>query len=192
MSPELFPAVAAFARVAHHASFTRAAAELGVSTSALSQNMRSLEERLGVRLLQRSTRRVGLTEAGQRLLRDAGPAIAALVAAVDGVHESRDRPAGLLRLNLSRAAADAVVMPHLVDFLEAYPDVTVEMHCDNALVDVVAGGFDAGIRLGEKLAQDFVAIPLGPRQRLAVVAAPVTCEDVPRRKHPPTWPGTAV
>jgi len=172
MSPELFPAVAAFARVAHHASFTRAAAELGVSTSALSQNMRSLEERLGVRLLSRSTRRVGLTEAGQRLLRDAGPAIAALVAAVEKVHESRDRPAGLLRLNLSRAAADAVVMPHLVDFLEAYPEVTVEMHCDNALVDMVAGGFDAGIRLGEKLAQDFVAVPLGARQRLAVVAAP--------------------
>lgn len=172
MAPELLPAVAAFARVAHHASFTRAASELGVSTSALSQNMRSLEARLGVRLLHRTTRKVGLTEAGERFLKEARPALAALAAAVDGVNESRDRPAGLLRLNLSRAAADTMVMPHLVDFLEAFPDIALEMQCDNALVDLVAGGFDAGIRLGESLAQDMVTVPLGGNQRLAVVAAP--------------------
>lgn len=172
MSPELFPAIAAFARVAHHASFTRAASELGVSPSALSQTMRSLEAKLGVRLLHRSTRKVGLTEVGMRFLREAEPALAALTAAVEGVDETRDRPAGVLRINLSRAAAYVLVMPHLVDFLEAYPDVTVELQCDNALVDLVAGGFDAGIRLGERLAQDVVAVPLGGNQRLAVVAAP--------------------
>jgi DNA-binding transcriptional LysR family regulator len=172
MSPDLLPAVAAFARVAHHASFTRAAAELGVSTSALSQNMRSLETRLGVRLLDRTTRRVGLTEAGQRFLRDAAPGLATLAAAIDGLDESRDRPAGLLRLNLSRSAAEAVVMPFLADFLEAYPDIAVDLNCDNALIDLVEGGFDAGVRIGENLAQDVVALPLGGRQRLAYFAAP--------------------
>jgi len=172
MLPDLLPGIAAFARVAHHASFTRAAAELGVSPSALSQTMRTLEGRLGVRLLDRSTRRVGLTEIGQRFLQDAQPALAALASAVDGVNELRDKPAGLLRLNLSRTAADILVMPHLVDFLEAYPDITVEMHCDNALVDLVGGGFDAGIRLGENLAQDVVAVPFGGRHRIATLAAP--------------------
>lgn len=172
MTSDLFPAIAAFERVAHHASFTRAAAELGVSPSALSQTLRMLERRLGVRLLDRSTRRVGVTEIGQRFLRDAQPALAGLATAIDGVNELKDRPAGLLRLNLSRTAADILVMPHLVDFLDAYPDVSVDMQCDNALVDLVGGGFDAGIRLGENLAQDVVAVPLGGRHRIATVAAP--------------------
>jgi DNA-binding transcriptional LysR family regulator len=172
LSPDRFGAVFAFARVAHHSSFTRAAAELGVSTSALSQSIRSLEACVNMRLLHRSTRKVGVTEAGQQFLVDMEPAIAAWSTALDSVAESRERPAGVLRLNLSKAAADVLVMPHLVDFIDAYPDVTLEMHCDNALVDLVAGGFDAGIRLGEKLAQDMVALPLGRHQRLAVVAAP--------------------
>lgn len=172
MSSELFPAIAAFARVAHHASFTRAAAELGVSPSALSQTVRMLEGRLGVRLLDRSTRRVGVTEIGQRFLSDARFGLTALEAAIDAVNESRDRPAGLLRLNLSRTAADILVMPHLVAFNDAFPDITLEMNCDNALIDLVGNGFDAGIRLGENLAQDVVAIPLGGRQRIATVAAP--------------------
>ncbi|RYX97223.1 MAG: LysR family transcriptional regulator [Comamonadaceae bacterium] len=172
MSPALLPAIAAFARVAHHASFTRAAVELGVSPSALSQTMRSLEARLGVRLLERSTRRVGMTEIGQRFLRDAAPALAALGTAIDSVNESRERPAGLLRLNLSRTAADILVMPHLVAFNEAFPDITLELNCDNALIDLVGNGFDAGIRLGENLAQDVVAVPLGDRHRIATVAAP--------------------
>jgi DNA-binding transcriptional LysR family regulator len=171
-TPELFPAIAAFARVAHHASFTRAAGELGVSPSALSQTMRTLEQRLGVRLLDRSTRRVSVTEIGARFLRDAQPALAAMSDAIDGVTELRDQPAGLLRLNVSRTAADMLVMPHLPAFLETYPDITVELHCDNSLVDLIAGGFDAGIRLGENLAQDVVAVPLGGRHRIATVAAP--------------------
>ena len=172
MAPELFPAIAAFARVAHHASFTKAAGELGVSPSALSQTVRTLEQRLGARLLDRSTRRVGVTEIGARFLRDAQPALAALAGAIEGVGELRDRPTGLLRLNVSRTAADILVMPHLPAFLEAYPDITVELHCDNALVDLVGGGFDAGIRLGENLAQDVVAVPLGGRHRIVTVAAP--------------------
>lgn len=172
MSSDLFPAIAAFARVAHHASFTRAAAELGVSPSALSQTLRMLEGRLGVRLLDRSTRRVGVTEIGQRFLSDARLGLTALEAAVEAVNDSRDRPAGLLRLNLSRTAADILVMPHLVAFNDAFPDITLEMNCDNALIDLIGNGFDAGIRLGENLAQDVVAIPLGGRQRIATVAAP--------------------
>ena len=172
MSSDLLPAIAAFARVAHHASFTRAAAELGVSPSALSQTLRTLEGRLGVRLLDRSTRRVGVTEIGRRLLQDAEPALATLARAIDGIDERRDQPAGLLRLNLSRTAADLVVMPVLADFLDAYPAITVDLECDNALVDLVGSGFDAGIRLGENLAQDVVAVPVGGPHRIATVAAP--------------------
>lgn len=172
LAPELLPAIAAFARIAHHASFTRAAVELSMSPSALSQTMRTLERRLGVRLLDRSTRRVGATEIGQRFLDDAQPALAALASAIGSVTESRDQPAGLLRLNVSRTAADILIMPHLVDFLDAYPEIQVELHCDNAYVDLVGGGYDAGIRLGENLAQDVVAVPLGGRHRIATFAAP--------------------
>lgn len=172
MSPELLPAIAVFARVAHHASFTRAAAELGVSPSALSQTVRTLEARLGVRLLDRSTRRVGVTELGQRFLAEAQTGLAALARAVEDIDEARDKPAGLLRLNLSRVAADILLLPHLGDFIAAYPDVTLEISCENRFVDLVAGGFDAGIRLGESLAQDVVALPLGGPQRMVTFAAP--------------------
>lgn len=172
MAPELLPLIAAFERVAHHASFTRAAAEMGVSPSALSQNLRTLEKRLGVRLLDRSTRRVGVTEIGQRFLLSARDGLAILATAVGGLDELRDQPSGLLRLTLSRTAADLVVLPHLTPFLEAYPAIVLELDCDNTLVDLIASGFDAGIRLGENLAQDVVAIPLGGSQRLATVAAP--------------------
>ena len=172
MSPDLLPAIAMFARVAHHASFTRAAAEMGVSPSALSQSLRALEARLGVRLLERSTRHVGTTEAGQRFLDEAAPGLASLSTAVEGLDESRRLPAGLLRLNVSQSAVRSVLEPHLAAFADAYPDIVVELHCDNAMLDLVAGGFDAGIRLGESLADGVVAVPLGPRQRLATVAAP--------------------
>ena len=172
MSPDLLPAIAAFARVAHHGSFTRAAAEIGVSPSALSQTLRTLEARLDVRLLERSTRHVRPTEIGQRFLDEAQPGLASLAAAVEGLDESRARPAGLLRVNVSQSAVKSVLRPHLAAFADAYPDIVVELHCDNALLDLVAGGFDAGIRLGENLADGVVAVPLGPRQRLATVAAP--------------------
>jgi DNA-binding transcriptional LysR family regulator len=172
MSPDLLPSIAAFARVAHHASFTRAAEELGVSPSALSQTVRGLEQRLGVRLLDRSTRRVGTTELGQQFLEGARPALGALAQAVDGLDEARAQPAGLLRLNVPRVAADLLLLPHIGDFMARYPDITLELSCDNRMVDIVAGGFDAGIRLGESLAQDVVAVPIGGPQRMVTFASP--------------------
>jgi DNA-binding transcriptional LysR family regulator len=181
---DLLPAISAFARVAHHGSFTRAATELGVSPSALSQTLRTLESRLGARLLDRSTRRMGLTEIGRRFLQEALPGLGALAGAIEGVNEWRDKPAGLLRLNLSRTAADILVMPHLVAFLETFPDITVELHCDNALVELVGGGFDAGIRLGENLAQDVVAVPLGGHHTIVTVAAPRYLEGRPLPRKP--------
>lgn len=172
MPSDLLPAIAAFARVAHHASFTRAARELGVSPSALSQSVRGLEARLGVRLLDRSTRRVGVTEIGQRFLKEATAGLGAIDRAVDAVTDSREAPAGLLRLNLPKSVADIVVIPHLADFSRAYPDVTVELHCENRFIDLVAMGFDAGFRLGESLANDVVAVPIGKPIRLATFASP--------------------
>ncbi|MFF7709147.1 LysR substrate-binding domain-containing protein [Pseudomonas sp. NPDC007930] len=169
---DLFPAIAAFSRVAHHSSFSRAARELGVSPSALSQTVRSLEARLGVRLLERSTRRVGLTELGQRFLEATGASLGGLEQAIAEVAEWREAPAGLLRLNVSDVAAQLLIMPHLAAFMAAYPQVIVDLHCDNNLVDLVGGGFDAGIRLGESLAHDVVAVPLGGSLRGATFAAP--------------------
>ncbi|MGA7438957.1 MAG: LysR substrate-binding domain-containing protein, partial [Luteibacter sp.] len=125
-----------------------------------------------VRLLDRSTRRVGVTEIGMRFLEEARAGLGAIERAVDAVADSRESPAGLLRLNLPRVVADIVVIPHLADFARAYPDVTVEMHCDNRFIDLVAAGFDAGFRLGESLANDVVAVPIGRPNRLATFASP--------------------
>lgn len=191
MSSDLYPSISAFARVAHHASFTKAAAELGISASALSQTVRLLEQRLGVRLLDRTTRRVGLTEIGQRFLADAAPGLSALAKAVEDLDDARDKPAGVLRLNLSRTATDIILLPHLTAFMDAYPDIRLELRCDNNFVDLVAQGLDAGIRLGEFIAQDMVAVRLGGTQRLATFAAPsylrnraapVTPEDLTRHR----------
>jgi len=184
MSPELLPAIAAFARVAHHASFTRAAEELGVSPSALSQTVRTLEQKLGVRLLDRTTRRVGVTELGQQFLAGAQQGLAALAQAVEGIDEARDKPAGLLRLNVSRVAAELLFFPHFGAFADAYPDITLEFVCDNRMVDLVEGGFDAGIRLGESLAQDVVAVPVGGPLRMVTYAAP----SYLRGRKPPRTP----
>ncbi len=172
MSAPSLPAVAAFACVARHGSFTRAAAELGVSTSALSQAVRALEAQLGVRLLARTTRRVGLTEHGGRFLQRVAPGLQQIDAAFADLDFLRDRPAGTLRINLAAVAAEQLVCPHLPDFLARYPEVTVELYADRTLADIVEGQFDAGIRLGECLQRDMVALPLGPMQRQAVVATP--------------------
>lgn len=172
MSAPSLPAVAAFACVARHGSFTRAAAELGVSTSALSQTVRALEAQLGVRLLARTTRRVGLTEHGGRFLQRVAPGLQQIDAAFADLDFLRDRPAGTLRINLAAVAAEQLVCPHLPDFLARYPEVTVELYADRRLADIVEGQFDAGIRLGECLQRDMVALPLGPMQRQAVVATP--------------------
>ncbi len=172
MSAPSLPAVAAFACVARHGSFTRAAAELGVSTSALSQSVRALEAQLGVRLLNRTTRRVGLTEHGGRFLQRVAPGLQQIDAAFADLDFLRDRPAGTLRINLAAVAAEQLVCPHLPDFLARYPEVTVELYADRRLADIVEGQFDAGIRLGECLQRDMVALPLGPMQRQAIVATP--------------------
>lgn len=179
------PAIVVFARVAHHGSFTKAARELDVSASALSQTIRSLEQRMGVRLLQRTTRRVGLTEVGARFLAEVEPALAAIDGAFETVDAVRDKPAGLLRLNLSRASAELVVNPALAEFRQRYPDLRIELFLDDSLSDLVAGGFDAGIRLGECLAQDVTAVRVSGPQRMQVLASPayLALRGTPQAPH---------
>lgn len=162
----------AFASVARLRSFRRAAVELGVSPSALSHTLSGLESRLGVRLLHRTTRSVAPTEAGQRLLERLAPALLEIDTALDEVNAFRDSPHGTLRLNAPRFAAEYVLAPLASRFLLAHPGMQLEIVADDALVDIVAAGFDAGVRFGESLHQDMVAVPLGGPQRFVVVASP--------------------
>jgi DNA-binding transcriptional LysR family regulator len=178
--PDQLPAVAAFARVAQHASFTRAAAELGVSPSALSQTVRALEARLGIRLLNRTTRRVGVTEAGAMFLQRVLPALEQLGTAFTELDELRGKPAGTLRLNLPRLAMRTIVMPLLGEFCRRYPEIRLDVVADDRFVDLVAEGYDAGLRLGESLAQDMIAVRATREQRIAVVGSPAYFRD-----HPP-------
>jgi DNA-binding transcriptional LysR family regulator len=184
INPELLPAVAVFARVAQRASFTRAAAELGVSPSALSQTVRMLEERLGIRLLNRTTRRVGVTEAGAQFLQRVLPALEQLGAAFGEMDELRDLPSGTLRLNLSRVVLTTIIAPILGEFTRAYPQVRLDLTAEDRLVDLVAGGYDAGIRLGERLAQDMIAVRATGLQQQVVVGSP----DYFRRHPKPLEP----
>jgi DNA-binding transcriptional LysR family regulator len=178
------PALRAFHSIARHGSFTRAAAELEVTPSALSQTMRQLEQRLGARLLQRSTRKVGLTEAGRLFLERIGPALAEIDGAVEALRQHGDHPAGTLRITAPHSLLDQLLAPVLADFLRAYPDVTLDLIADNALTDLVADGVDAGIRLGERLARDVVALPLGGPLRAVVVGAPAYFARHGRPQHP--------
>ena len=162
----------AFVAVARERSFTRAAARLGVSQSALSHTIRSLEERLGLRLLTRTTRSVAPTEAGERLLATVGPRFDEIDAELAALTEMREKPAGSIRINAPEHAAKTVLWPALERLLPGYPDIAVEVVVDNALTDIVAGRFDAGIRLGEQVAKDMVAVCIGPDARMAVVGAP--------------------
>ena len=164
--------LASFAAVARLRSFRRAAAELGVSPSALSHALRGLEERLGLRLLNRTTRSVTPSEAGERLLVRLAPALRDIDDALEGINDFRDTPVGTLRLNVPRSAAHMLLAPLLARFLSAYPQMRLELVADDGLIDIVAGGYDAGVRFGESLQGDMVAVPLGPPQRLAVVASP--------------------
>lgn len=179
IAPETLAALPVFLRVARLGSFRAAADQMEVSPSAVSQNLRALETRLGVRLLNRTTRRVGLTEAGERLLAQAAPAIASLAEALEQVEADRGRPTGLLRINLARGVWPTV-SARLPEFSARYPEMQVELFADDGLSDVVAGGFDAGIRLGECLSRDMVALPVTPPLRMAVVGAPGYF-----RAHPP-------
>lgn len=162
----------AFAAVARHRSFRKAAAERGVSASALSHSLRNLEERLGIRLLHRSTRSVTPTEAGQRLLSRLTPALKDVAEALTDITSLQTDLTGTLRLNVPRPAARLLLAPVLAGFVEKYPQVKVEVVTDDRLTDIIDDGFDAGIRFGESLAADMVAVPMGPAQRFICVAAP--------------------
>ena len=172
MPRENFSDLLAFLAVAKERSFTRAAAQLGVSQSALSQTIRGLEERLGLRLLTRTTRSVSPTDAGERLLHTVGPRIEEIEAELEFLSELREKPAGTIRITATDHAADTVLWPKLVKFLRDYPDIKVEIIIDYGLTDIVAHGYDAGVRSGEQIAKDMIAVRIGPDLRMAVVGAP--------------------
>ncbi len=162
----------AFVAVARECSFTRAAAQLGVSQSALSQTIRALEARLGLRLLTRSTRSVAPTEAGERLLQSVGPRLEAIETDLAALTELRGKPAGTIRINATENAVRVALWPVLTRLLPEYPDIKVEIVVDYGLADIVAERFDAGIRPGETVAKDMIAVRIGPDMRMAVVGSP--------------------
>ncbi|NPE59927.1 LysR family transcriptional regulator [Dickeya dadantii] len=185
MLKENFSDLISFRMVAQEKSFTRAAAKLGISQSALSHAMRSLEERLGIRLLTRTTRSVSLTEAGERLLGNISPSLNELEFALEDLGEMRDKPAGNIRLTAGEHAVNFVLWPVLKPFLSQYPDIHLEITVDNTLTDIVNERFDAGVRLGEQVAKDMIAVRIGPDMRMAVVGSPAyfanhTAPDTPQ------------
>jgi DNA-binding transcriptional LysR family regulator len=174
----------AFLAVARERSFTRAAAQLGVSQSALSHTIRGLEERLGVRLLTRTTRSVAATEAGERLVRTVGPRLEEIDAELAALTELREKPAGTIRITTGEHSAEAILWPTLAKLLPRYPDIKVELIIDYGLTDIVAERYDAGVRLGEQVAKDMIAVRIGPDFRMAVVGAPAYFASRPRPKTP--------
>src|SRR3954467_8944599 len=168
MSDENLNDLVALLAVAREQSFTRAAAKLGVSQSALSQTIRGLEAKLGLRLLTRTTRRVAPTEAGERLIRTVGPRIEDIRAELAALSELRGKPAGTVRLTATENAAHAVLWPALQRVLPDYPDIKVEIGIDYGLTDIVAERYDAGVRPGEIVAQGMISVPIGPDMRMAV------------------------
>ncbi|KQP27483.1 LysR family transcriptional regulator [Methylobacterium sp. Leaf100] len=174
----------AFLAVARLGSFTKAAAQLGVSQPALSQTVRALETRLGIRLLARTTRSVSATEAGERLLKAVGPRFDEIEAGLVALAEMRGRPAGTLRITADEHAAKTVLWPALRRLLPAYPDIKVETSIDYGLTDIVAEGFDAGIRLGGMVARDMTAVRIGPDMRMAAVGAPAYFATRPPPRRP--------
>jgi DNA-binding transcriptional LysR family regulator len=162
----------AFLAVARDRSFTKAAAKLGVSQSALSHTVRGLEARLGLRLLTRTTRSVSPTEAGERLLQTVGHRFEEIEAELEALSVLRDKPAGNIRITAGEHAVNSVLWPALEKFLARYPDIKVEITIDHALIDIVAQRYDAGVRFGEQVAKDMIAVRIGPDMRMAVVGAP--------------------
>jgi len=179
MGGENYNDLQAFLTVAREGSFTRAAAQLGLSQSALSHKIQGLEARLGLRLLTRTTRSVSPTEAGERLQRALAPTFENIDAALAGLSELRDKPSGTIRITSNEHAAATILWPVLKTFLPQYPDVRVEVVSDSTLTDIVAERFDAGIRLGEQVAQDMIAVPIGPPTRLVVVGTPAYLDATP-------------
>ena len=172
LSDPSFATLQAFVSVARHGSFRRAALERGVSASAFSHVIRGLEDMLGVRLFHRTSRSVGLTQAGRELLERIGPALGEVAEALDGARASSGTPSGLLRLNVPRIATALVIEPVIGRFLSTYPDIKLEVVSFDGLADIVAEGFDAGIRRDRRLAPGMIALPVGPARRFAVVSAP--------------------
>lgn len=174
----------AFIAVANERSFTKAAVRLDVSPSALSHTIRGLEERLGLRLLSRTTRNVSPTEAGERLLRTIGPHFEEIESELEALAELRDKPAGTVRISCSDYVADTMLRPRLVPFLRQYPEINIELVIDNGFTNIVERQIDAGVRLGESLSKDVIAVRIGPDWRFAVVGAPSYFE----RHSPPVTP----
>jgi DNA-binding transcriptional LysR family regulator len=179
-----FAELSAFVAVAEHRNFTKAAAQLGIAPPTLSQTIRSFEERLGVRLLNRTTRSVSLTEAGEQLLANAQPVLDGIEKAIDAVNAFRDKPSGALRLSMHRAVAESLVGPLLPHFLKTFPEIKVEVATDDTQTDIVTGRFDAGIRIGERIAKDMVAVRLLDEFRVLAVASPGYLAHHPRPEKP--------
>jgi DNA-binding transcriptional LysR family regulator len=184
MARENINDLSSFLAVARERSFTRAAAKLGVSQSALSHTIRGLETRLKLRLLTRTTRSVSPTEAGERLLRSIGPHLDEIETELASLSELRDKPSGTIRITAGEHAAETILWPALARLLPGYPDITVEIVIDYGLRDIVAERYDAGIRLGEQVAKDMIAVRIGPDMRMAVVGSPSYFEKRPRPKKP--------
>jgi DNA-binding transcriptional LysR family regulator len=184
MARESHRDLTAFLAVAQERSFTRAAAKLGVSQPALSATIRGLEARLGMRLLTRNTRSVAPTEAGERLVQSVGPHFEGIEAALASLSDLRDKPAGSLRITSVEHATDTILAPALAGFLPEYPDVTIEIINDYGLTNIVAERYDAGVRLGEQVAKDMIAVRIGPDFHMAVVGSPSYFERRPRPKAP--------
>lgn len=172
IEPSLLSSLTWFAHIARHRSFTKAAAEMEVTRAALSQHLKGLEERLGVRLLNRTTRDMSLTDEGQRLLDVLAPALTAVERAVSELGEAHEEPSGLIRMNSSRIAAQLLIEPHLGELLERYPKLRLELVMNDGISNIVADGMDAGLRLGESLDEHMVAVPVTPPIEMAVVGSP--------------------
>ena len=179
-----FNNLAAFLAVAQRAQLYRAAAKLGVSQSALSQTVRGLEARLGIRLLTRTTRSVAPTEAGDRVLSTVGPRFDEINAELAALSALREKPAGTIRITAGEHAAETILWPAIVNLLPDYPDIKIEIIVDYGLIDIVAERYDAGVRLGEQVARDMIAVRVGPDLRMAVVGAPSYFERRPKPNTP--------
>jgi DNA-binding transcriptional LysR family regulator len=185
MARDHYGDLASFVTVAREGSFTKAAAQLGVSQSALSHSMRALETRLGVRLLTRTTRSVSPTEAGQRLLTTLTPRFEEIDAELRALSEFRDKPAGTVRITSAEHAINSVIWPKLIQVLPDYPDINIELTVDYGLSDIVADRYDLGVRLGDQVAKDMIAVRIGPDLRMAVVGTPgyLQSRSIPMAPH---------
>lgn len=176
LSPSLLPALAWFVHIARHRSFTKAATEMEMSRAALSQHLKALEQQLNVRLLHRTTRDMSLTEEGQRLYDALAPALRSIEVAVTELGEAQTEPSGLIRVNTSRIAARTLIEPHMGEFLARHPGLRLELMLNDGFANIVAEGADVGIRLGESLDENMVAVPVSPRIEMAVVGSPAYFE----------------